>query len=111
MGNIFELIVRLASGEGKKPEARLGIRVNLSSFEKICYVTGPCLNEVREEFEWLQYRNMREVFPYPLAEWFQFKRVRNYRWQFPHCEPLWVPRFDQQSKWMLFTSHPVRMKR
>ena len=51
MDNIFELIARLASGEGKRPEARPGIRVNFSSFEKICYVTEPCLNEVTEEVE------------------------------------------------------------
>jgi hypothetical protein len=53
MDNIFELIAQLASGEGKKLEARPGIRVNFSSFEKICYVTRPCLDEIREEFEWL----------------------------------------------------------
>ena len=68
-------------------------------------------NEVREEFEWLQYRHLREVFSHPIAESFQIKRVPNYRWEFPHCEPLWVPRFDQQSKWAPFTSRPVKVKR
>jgi hypothetical protein len=68
-------------------------------------------NEVREEFEWLQYRHLREVFSHAIAESFQIKRVPGYRWEFPHCELLWVPRFDQQSKWAPFTSHPVKLKR
>jgi hypothetical protein len=42
MDKIFELIVQPATGEGKKPEARLGIRVRLSSFETTCLVTRPC---------------------------------------------------------------------
>jgi len=42
MDKIFELIVQPATGEGKKPEARIGIRLKLSSLETICHVTKPC---------------------------------------------------------------------
>jgi hypothetical protein len=42
MDKIFELIVEPETGEVKKPEARLGIRVKLSSFETTCLVTRPC---------------------------------------------------------------------
>jgi hypothetical protein len=42
MDKIFELIVRPATGEGKKPEARIGIRFRLSSFETTCPMTRPC---------------------------------------------------------------------
>jgi hypothetical protein len=40
MDKIFELTTR--QGEGKQLEARLGIRVKLSSFETTCFVTQPC---------------------------------------------------------------------
>jgi hypothetical protein len=42
MEKIFELIAQPGTGEAKKPEARLGIRVKLSSFETTCCVTRPC---------------------------------------------------------------------
>jgi len=42
MDKIFELITQPGKGEGKKPEARLGIRLKLSSFETTCFVTQPC---------------------------------------------------------------------
>jgi hypothetical protein len=42
MGKLFELITQPAEGREKKPEARLGIRVRLSSFETTCFVTQPC---------------------------------------------------------------------
>jgi hypothetical protein len=42
MDKIFELIVQPATGEGKKPEARIGTRLKLSSFETTCPVTNPC---------------------------------------------------------------------
>jgi hypothetical protein len=42
MEKIFELIVQPATEEGKKPEARIGIRVRLSSFETTCRVTQSC---------------------------------------------------------------------
>jgi hypothetical protein len=68
-------------------------------------------DEVREEFEWLQYRHLREVFSHPLEESFQIKRVPNYKWEYPHCEPMWVPRLDQKAKWAPFKSHPVKAKK
>lgn len=42
MDKIFELIVQLGEGQETKPEARIGIRVKLSSFETTCFVTQPC---------------------------------------------------------------------
>jgi hypothetical protein len=66
---------------------------------------------VREEFEWLQYRHLREVFSHPLEESFHIKRVPNYKWEYPHCEPMWVPRLDQGAKWAPFQSHPVKAKK
>jgi len=42
MGKLFELITEPAEGREKKQEARLGIRVRLSSFETTCFVTQPC---------------------------------------------------------------------
>jgi hypothetical protein len=42
MDKIFELTTQPGKGEGKKPEARLGIRIKLSSFETTCFVTQPC---------------------------------------------------------------------
>ena len=68
-------------------------------------------NKIREEFTWLQYRHLREVFKHPLEESFQIKRVPNYKWEYPHCEPLWVPRLDQKAKWAPYTNHPVKMKK
>jgi hypothetical protein len=41
MDKIFELIVQPATGEGKKPEACIGVRLKLSSFETTCHVTRP----------------------------------------------------------------------
>ncbi len=68
-------------------------------------------NEVREEFEWLQYRHLREVFSHPLEESFQIKRVPNYKWEYPHCEPLWTPRLDQRAKWAPFQPYPAKMQK
>jgi hypothetical protein len=42
MGKLFELITEPGEGQRKKPEARLGIRVQLSSFETTCFITQPC---------------------------------------------------------------------
>jgi hypothetical protein len=42
MDKIFELIVQPGEGQETKPEARIGIRVKLSSFETTCFVTQPC---------------------------------------------------------------------
>jgi hypothetical protein len=42
MDNIFELIVQPGEGQETKPEARIGIRVKLSSFGTTCCVTQPC---------------------------------------------------------------------
>jgi hypothetical protein len=42
MGTLFELITERGKEQGRKPEARIGIRVKLSSFETTCFVTGPC---------------------------------------------------------------------
>jgi hypothetical protein len=41
MDKIFELIAQPGSGKERKPEARLGIRIKLSSFEATCFVTQP----------------------------------------------------------------------
>ena len=41
MEKIFELITQQSEGDGKKPEARIGIRIKLSSFETTCFVTRP----------------------------------------------------------------------
>ena len=68
-------------------------------------------NKVREEFEWLQYRHLREVFSHPLEECFQIKKVPDYKWEYPHCEPLWVARFDQRSKWAPFEARPAKASR
>jgi hypothetical protein len=68
-------------------------------------------DEIREEFTWLQYRHIREVFRHPLKESFQVKKVAGYRWEYPHCEPLWVPRLDQKAKWAPFMAHPEKRER
>ncbi len=64
-------------------------------------------NKIREEFNWLQYQHLREVFSHPLQESFQIKKVENFKWQYPHCEPMWVPRLDQKAKWAKFQEHPI----
>jgi hypothetical protein len=63
-------------------------------------------NRIREEFSWLQYRHLREVFKHAVEESFQIKKVPNYKWEYPHCEPIWVPRLDQKAKWAPFMAHP-----
>lgn len=65
-------------------------------------------DKIREEFTWLQYRHLREVFKRPLEESFQVKRVKNFNWIYPHCEPMWVPRLDQKAKWSPFQPHPEK---
>lgn len=64
-------------------------------------------DEVRDEFAWLQNAHIKQVFSHPLEESFQIKRVPNFRWQYPHVEPLWVPRMDQRAKWAPHTPHPA----
>jgi hypothetical protein len=64
-------------------------------------------DEVREEFNWLQYRHLREVFSHPLEESFQIKKITNFKWIYPHCEPMWVPRLDQKAKWARYMEHPA----
>lgn len=44
MDKIFELIVQPGEGQERKPEAQIGIRVKVSSFETTCLVTRPCLS-------------------------------------------------------------------
>jgi len=66
-------------------------------------------DKVREEFSWLQYRHLREIFKHPLGESFQVKRVPNFKWTYPHCEPIWVPRLDQKAKWAPFMPHPEQL--
>jgi hypothetical protein len=58
-----------------------------------------------------QYRHLLEVFSHPLEESFQIKRVPNYRWEYPHCEPLWTPRLDQKAKWAPFQAYPAKMQK
>ncbi|MDD9301552.1 MAG: formylmethanofuran dehydrogenase subunit E [Desulfobacter sp.] len=65
-------------------------------------------NEIREEFNWLQYRHLREVFSHPLEDSFQIKKVNGFKWEYPHCEPMWVPRLDQKAKWAPFMPHPEK---
>ena len=66
---------------------------------------------MREEFNWLQYRHLREVFKHPLAESFQIKRVSNYKWEYPHVEMLEVPRLDQKAKYAPFMPHPGQVEK
>jgi hypothetical protein len=42
MERIFELSTQTGKGEAKKPEARIGIKVKLSSIETTCFLTPPC---------------------------------------------------------------------
>ena len=49
------------------------------------------------------------VFSHPLEESFQIKKVPGYKWEYPHCEPTWVPRLDMRAKWAPFTSHPEQL--
>lgn len=63
-------------------------------------------NKIRDEFSWLQYRHLREVFSHPLEESFQIKKVPNFKWEYPHCEPMFIPRLDQKAKWAPFMPHP-----
>ncbi len=62
--------------------------------------------KIRNRFQWLQYRHLRQVFKHPLEESFQIKRVPDFHWEFPHCEPMWIPRFDTKAKWAPYTEHP-----
>jgi hypothetical protein len=66
--------------------------------------------KIREEFTWLQYRHLREVFKHPLEERFQIKRVPGYKWEYPHCEPLRIPRLDQKAKSAAFPPHPEKLE-
>lgn len=68
-------------------------------------------NKVRDEFNWLQYRHLRQVFKHPIAESFQIKRVPNYKWEYPHVEPMWVPRLDQKAKYAPFMPHPEQVEK
>ena len=70
MDKIFELITQRGKGDAKKPEARIGIRVKLSSFETICAVTPPCqsyhaleseVQAIRQDLENVL-REARELF-------------------------------------------------
>lgn len=63
-------------------------------------------NKIRDEFCWLQYKHLREVFSHPLEESFQIKRVPDYKWEYPHNEQIWIPRLDQKAKWAEFMTHP-----
>ena len=64
-------------------------------------------NKVCEDFNWLQYRHLREVFSRPLEESFQVKKVEGFKWEYPRCDPMWVPRLDQKAKWAPFEPHPM----
>ena len=66
-------------------------------------------DEIRERFTWLQYLHLRQVFSHPLEESFQIKKVPNFQWEYPHCEPMWVPRLDQKAKWAPYPEHPDKM--
>jgi len=62
MDKIFELIAQTETREGKKPEARLGIRIKLSSFEATCFVTQPAhsFRALESEVQAIR-RNLEEV--------------------------------------------------
>jgi hypothetical protein len=64
---------------------------------------------VREEFNWLQYWHLKQVFSHPLEESFQIKPVADFRWEFPRIDPLWFPRMDQGAKWAPHMPHPAKM--
>lgn len=61
-----------------------------------------------EELESLREYHLRQVFNHPLAESFQIKRVPDFKWEYPHVEPLWVPRPDQRNKWAAHELHPEK---
>ena len=64
--------------------------------------------KVQEELESLRDQHLRQVFNRPLEESFQIKRVPGFKWEYPHVEPLWVPRTDQRAKWAAFEQHPPK---
>jgi hypothetical protein len=66
-------------------------------------------HEIREEFTWLQDRYLRQALKHPFEESFQIKRVPNYKWEYPYCKPLWVPRLDQKARWVPFMEHPEQL--
>lgn len=61
--------------------------------------------KVLEELEDLRDQHLRQVFNRPLEESFQIKRVPGFKWEYPHVEPLWVPRTDQRAKWAPLDQH------
>ncbi|MDY6861513.1 MAG: hypothetical protein SV062_00820, partial [Thermodesulfobacteriota bacterium] len=36
--------------------------------------------------------------------------MADYKWEYPHCEPLWVPRLDQKGKCAPFMDHPEQLE-
>ncbi|MCP4578497.1 MAG: hypothetical protein GY846_19660 [Deltaproteobacteria bacterium] len=106
-GQLKDCKISWAYGEPKLLQRLRDLKDNLKYLPK---GQQPSIDphKVREEFAWLQYRHLREVFSHPLAESFQVKRVPNYKWEYPHCEPLWVPRLDQKAKWAPFATHPEK---
>jgi hypothetical protein len=96
--------------EYRKPEYRQRLRDIKDNLKYLPKGQKPTITpkKVREEFSWLQYRHLREVFQHPLEESFQLKRVPGFKWEYPHCEPIWVPRLDQKAKWAEFLPHPEK---
>jgi len=68
-------------------------------------------NAVREEFNWLQYWHLKQVFCHPLEESFQIKRIPHFKWEFPRVDPMWFPRMDQGAKWAPYPNHPHKMEK
>jgi hypothetical protein len=68
-------------------------------------------DQVREEFNWLQYWHLRQVFSHPIGQSFQIKRVPNFKWEYPHVDPMWVPRLDQGAKWAPHMPHPAKLEK
>jgi hypothetical protein len=64
---------------------------------------------LQEELEGLRDRHLRQVFGHPLEESFQVKRVPDFKWEYPHVEPLSVPRTDQRAKWAALDPHPAKL--
>jgi hypothetical protein len=113
-------------GEPKTPEAQLGdcrIKWEYGGPERLQrlrdlkdYVKYPAEAEkagidpanVLEEVEHLRDQHLRQVFSHPLEVSFQIKQVPGFKWQYPHVEPLWVPRTDQRAKWAPMVPHPEK---
>jgi len=65
-------------------------------------------SKLLDELESLREYHLRQVFSHPLEASFQIKRVPDFKWEYPHVEPMWVPRPDQRNKWAAHELHPEK---